>query len=80
MQTERLAQIVCFPRWGLTNVELWLWFPKLAMHCFEVVHRDEGVWVVFAEYSLAGGQGLLVQRVSARSPSSLRRRLTPSGG
>ena len=34
------------------------------MHCFEAAHRGESVWVVFAEYSPAGGQGLLVQLVS----------------
>jgi hypothetical protein len=43
---------------GLTNVEQWLQFSKLAADFVELIHRAEGVRVVVTEHPPVGSQGL----------------------
>jgi hypothetical protein len=49
------------PAVTLTNVQLWLQFPKLATDRGKVVHRLEGVGVVVAQHPSVAGQSLFVK-------------------
>jgi hypothetical protein len=49
----------------LTNVELWLQFLHLSSEGCKLIHGEQGVGVVVAQYPPVAGQGLLKQLAGA---------------